>query len=642
MVVGQQLAACLLYAAESLELWRLDASGFAGAAKQGAVVLVAGGTLLGLIIAAFEAARRMAEARARTGRARTLLGASQFYAALALPAFYWLGSALFSGGWISKQWFAPMGPLLITIIGAGAFMIGLRLIAYVAMRSAIAAAAGLALISGVLALLDRAVPKDLYLYLHAAFMLLSALALGGACRLLIEPAIASPRMRARIAGPACVVLALAAVLVFTHGPNVTHRLFWDRHPNYSGRLYEAVRAAAFRLRVGAMMDGAYREDVAVWSADQRALPSPDASHKAWRARIVEAQSAATRGRRPFSDDVKPHLLMVTVDALRADVANEAFERGVLAPLAQRGVVFRRAYSASASTRSSLPVLLSGRWDWRQHEQNILGALAADGYETAFVTEAAAAGWLKSQDQLWLKQPGTTLLAKRSAGGWTSESITQLAEQRLAQHDASKPLFLWVHYFDLHEWLKLDHAVHGGEYQASYRRVWSRVQAQVAALVQAAEAKLGAERLAIVIASDHGEFIGEMNRTHHTKWVAPELVRVPLVVVAPGLSPREALDPVGLIDVAPTLALLAGVSLPGAEGIPLLDTVTVDLARRPLVMGDELELGVVLGDHRLVLDPRRNILRMYNDAEGGQELRGPAHALQTELLGLLLGSPVARQ
>jgi hypothetical protein len=61
------------------------------------------------------------------------------------------------------------------------------------------------------------------------------------------------------------------------------------------------------------------------------------------------------------------------------------------------------------------------------------------------------------------------------------------------------------------------------------------------------------------------------------------------------------------------------------------------------MGEDIELGVVLGDHRLVLEPGRNIVRLYNDRQGSQEARHDAQGeLRSEMLGLLLGSPVARQ
>jgi membrane-anchored protein YejM (alkaline phosphatase superfamily) len=179
--------------------------------------------------------------------------------------------------------------------------------------------------------------------------------------------------------------------------------------------------------------------------------------------------------------------------------------------------------------------------------------------------------------------------------------------------------------------------------SSYRRVWRHVRTEIEKLVRSAQAKLGADEVCFVIASDHGEYLGEMNRTHHGHWLGPELVRVPLVSIVPGQAPGQVLDPVGTIDVASTLALLAGVTLPQAEGIPLLSPNAAELTRRPIVMGESMELGVVLGDHRLVLDPSRDLIRLFDDGHGGKELGREAHGERVgELLELLLGSPVARQ
>jgi arylsulfatase A-like enzyme len=42
-------------------------------------------------------------------------------------------------------------------------------------------------------------------------------------------------------------------------------------------------------------------------------------------------------------------------------------------------------------------------------------------------------------------------------------------------------------------------------------------------------------------------------------------RVPLLLMGKGIAPGEYLEPASPADVAPTLAFLAGVTLPGAQG-----------------------------------------------------------------------------
>jgi arylsulfatase A-like enzyme len=79
--------------------------------------------------------------------------------------------------------------------------------------------------------------------------------------------------------------------------------------------------------------------------------------------------------------------------------------------------------------------------------------------------------------------------------------------------------------------------------------------------------------AVVVFSDHGEAFGEHRHYFHGQGLHEEQLRVPMVVAAPGLAPRAPADPVALIDLAPTLCDLLGVTPPavfrGRSLLPLL-------------------------------------------------------------------------
>ncbi len=86
-----------------------------------------------------------------------------------------------------------------------------------------------------------------------------------------------------------------------------------------------------------------------------------------------------------------------------------------------------------------------------------------------------------------------------------------------------------------------------------------------ALGQVLEAWAARDREGIVaVASDHGEALGEHGMLDHKGSVYPEVLRVPLVVAAPGRLPagRRVAAPVQLHDLHDTLLDLAGVQ-PGA-------------------------------------------------------------------------------
>jgi choline-sulfatase len=75
---------------------------------------------------------------------------------------------------------------------------------------------------------------------------------------------------------------------------------------------------------------------------------------------------------------------------------------------------------------------------------------------------------------------------------------------------------------------------------------------------------------VVVTSDHGDMLGERGLWYK---MAPfeDSIRVPLIVHAPDrLAARRVEEPVSLLDVAPTIAALAGGTLEQVDGVALLD------------------------------------------------------------------------
>jgi len=72
---------------------------------------------------------------------------------------------------------------------------------------------------------------------------------------------------------------------------------------------------------------------------------------------------------------------------------------------------------------------------------------------------------------------------------------------------------------------------------------------------------GVSPTVVVVASDHGEYLGEYGRWSHVSHVlSPEVVRVPLIIRAPGVLPTGVtIDaPVENLDIGPTLMSLMGI------------------------------------------------------------------------------------
>lgn len=78
----------------------------------------------------------------------------------------------------------------------------------------------------------------------------------------------------------------------------------------------------------------------------------------------------------------------------------------------------------------------------------------------------------------------------------------------------------------------------------------------------------ADETAILFCSDHGDMLGERGLWFKMSFREPS-ARVPLMLAVPGLAPGRRDGPVSLLDVAPTLAALAGASPVESDGSSLL-------------------------------------------------------------------------
>src|SRR5262249_31037271 len=74
----------------------------------------------------------------------------------------------------------------------------------------------------------------------------------------------------------------------------------------------------------------------------------------------------------------------------------------------------------------------------------------------------------------------------------------------------------------------------------------------------------------ILLADHGEGLDvEHGRFHHGGRLHEDVIRVPLLVRAPGILPRTVATPVSLVDVMPTVRELVGLRRrPGLDGISL--------------------------------------------------------------------------
>ena len=293
----------------------------------------------------------------------------------------------------------------------------------------------------------------------------------------------------------------------------------------------------------------------------------------------------------------PPVVLITVDTLRADAAASMVG---LARVADGGRRFDTALSTSSWTVPAMASVMTGRTpaghgagvgpDGALHGidagvTTLAEALTEQGYvAAAFATNA----WLKPglgfergfarYDHADLRRPHR-LLASGFPPGRAPRDAEAVVDRALAwvgtQGDGRGRL-LWVHLLDPHlPWLH-DGAAGGwtDERLRSGMRLDAATEAAIragyAAEVAVADAAIvrlldglasaGWSDAVVALTADHGEEWWDHGSTGHGHQHHAEVVRVPMALRGPGVSPGVEGSPVQLADLATTLAALAGAAL----------------------------------------------------------------------------------
>jgi arylsulfatase len=324
-------------------------------------------------------------------------------------------------------------------------------------------------------------------------------------------------------------------------------------------------------------------------------------------------------------DTRPNVLLIVIDTLRADHLGAYGFPHATSPridaLAAEGVVFERAIAASSSTVPSHAALMSSKHVreinaafatglGRMEEPRPLALLFREaGYRTgAFVSNYVlqrkwgfAVGFDRFDDELTVPEPNRPKILERLADDTTRRALDWLAEED------ERPFFAWVHYQDPHgpyaapaphagrfslapapgehplpllpgntgrQGIPRYQAVDGERRPHRYRSRYADeilyADGGVGALLDALESHPSGRPFVVLLTSDHGESFGEEGRWFvHGYSTTPQVAHVPMILRAPGLEPGRRADPVGHVDVLPTLLELAGLApLPDARGLPL--------------------------------------------------------------------------
>jgi choline-sulfatase len=298
--------------------------------------------------------------------------------------------------------------------------------------------------------------------------------------------------------------------------------------------------------------------------------------------VLAACAACSRETPPAQPQASPNVLLITIDTLRADRVGAYGYRAARTPaldaLARGGVRFDRAYATAPITLTSHATIMTGRYPpghGARHNGmrvDLKVPTLAEAFTHAGATTAAFVAAFPLDRRFGLIKGFQTYgdtMPRDAVGRQTNErSGRAVADEALAWLDAHRGqrFFLWVHVFEPHAPYgnPADPAQARRSIADRYDDEVAEADAQAGRLIAAVRA-LGVPVL-IIAAADHGEAFGEHGEVSHSLFTYDTTLRVPLLLAGPGVQAgRLVRDPVSLVDVAPTIASLAGLGTFDSDG-----------------------------------------------------------------------------
>ncbi len=288
-----------------------------------------------------------------------------------------------------------------------------------------------------------------------------------------------------------------------------------------------------------------------------------------------------------------NVLLVTIDTLRADRVGAYGHTGGLTPtidrLAREGARFATTYAHVPVTLPSHATLMTGAYPFVNGVRDngsfrfdggrptLASALRAAGYRTgAFVSSfvldprfGLSAGFDVYDATYATRSAGGDLsVLERPADAVVKTALTWLGTPAATSQPtpASAPWFAWLHFYDPHEPYAAPEPFRSRFAADAYGGEVAFADAQLGALLDTLEERGLLANTLVVVASDHGESLGEHQEQTHGLYAYDATLRVPLIVWGPpAVTPRVVAGPARLVDVMPTVLDLVGVALDVPSG-----------------------------------------------------------------------------
>jgi len=346
---------------------------------------------------------------------------------------------------------------------------------------------------------------------------------------------------------------------------------------------------------------------------------------------------------------RPDVLIVTIDTMRADAVNRDVGMPAISGFLEQSTHFRRARTTAPITLPAHASLFTGLAPAAHGVRDNVGTLlparrdfptlaeefAAAGYETAGFAAAPVldprtgigAGFRHYE----CPAPPRSLALPGQWGDLSAEASAYRALQWLERRPQGKPFFLWLHFYDPHD----PYEPFAGDARRPATRASDGEAARYLGEIRRVDAAL--ERIlaavppstVVVLASDHGESLGEHGERTHGMLCFSATVDILLAVRAPTLA-RGGVDnaPRSICDVAPSLRAWCGLRPRRSDGARL------DGSPRPAILSESLYAWRLHGWGQCfaATDGRRTLVESGSTVEWFDRAEDPGEAAPREWRG----------
>lgn len=360
------------------------------------------------------------------------------------------------------------------------------------------------------------------------------------------------------------------------------------------------------------------------------------------------------------------VVLVSIDTLRADHLPAYGYRGVETPaldaFRKDSILFENAFAHVPLTLPSHASIFTGLLPFQHGVRDNIGYrlsrkhgtlatfLRARGYRTggavsAFVLDRSTEigeGFDFYEDGVEARAVGQAIGEVQRAGAETEA----LLERWVEEQPVASPLFLFLHIYEPHTPYAPPEPFKSRYASRPYDGEIAAADAVVGRFFGFLNAKGLYDRALIILVSDHGEGLGDHGEDEHGIFLYREAIRVPFLVKLPGSlsGGRSVSEPVGLVDVYPTVLSVLGEKKPEKLlGRSLLDAEVSARRIYSETLYPRFHLGwsdlASLSDGRFhyIEAPRPELYDWATDPgekrDLARELSGPFRSMRAELAGI---------